>query len=103
MSPAKPTPAGVEAKLDEIIEHLRKLDERDKLRMWGGFFKGMIALIPVALLLWSAWYFVNHGAELMKMIANQAASSAAEYTKNQSSSMFDDFMKEYSVPSGTKK
>lgn len=103
MSPAKPTPAGVEAKLDEIIEHLRKLDERDKLRMWGGFFKGMIALIPVVLLLWSAWYFVNHGAELMKMIANQAASSAAEYTKNQGSSMFDDFMKEYSVPSGTKK
>ena len=74
------------------------MDRRDRWRTVGGFFRSLIAIIPVILLLWSAWYFVQHGAELMKMIANQAASSAAEYTKGQSQGMLDQFMNQYSYP-----
>jgi hypothetical protein len=96
MPPSKvPQDTSVEAKLDIIIQHLQRMDTRDKWRTVGGFFRTLIALIPVLLLLWSAWYFVGHGAEMMKMIADQAASSAADYTKNQGSSMFDEMMKKY--------
>jgi hypothetical protein len=88
----------IEEKLDEILVHLRRLDARDRLRTWGGFFRGLLALIPLAIFLWSVWYFINHGEELMKQIADTAASSAAEYTKNQGQGMLDQLMKEYSVP-----
>jgi hypothetical protein len=55
----------------------------------------LVIQVQFFLLFWSAWYFVGHGAEMMKMIADQAASSAADYTKNQGSSMFDEMMKKY--------
>jgi hypothetical protein len=99
--PAPKTPQActtMEEKAEEILMHLRRIDARDKLRTWGGFVRGIISLVPLILLLWSSWYFYKHGAELMKMIANQAASSAAEYTKNQSSGMLDQFMNQYSNP-----
>lgn len=95
------TPAAdtsVEAKLDTMIGILEKMNARDRLRTWGGFVRGMIGLVPLIILVWSTWYFIQHGPELMKMIANQAASSAAEYTKGQGQSMVDQLMKEYSVP-----
>ncbi len=98
--PAEET--SVEAKMEEILVHLRRMDSRDRLRTWGGFVRGIIALIPLILLLWSAWYFVEHGAELMKMIADTAASSAAEYTKSQGSGMYEQFLNQYSKPPPTK-
>ncbi len=94
----KPLPTTIENKLDEIIEHLRKLDARDRLRTWGGLLKTLITIIPIILLLWSTWYFITHGQELMKMLSDQAASSAAQYTKTQSESLYDQLMKQYSVP-----
>jgi len=86
----------VEDQLGEILEHLRRMDARDRLRTWGGFVRGIIAIVPLILLLWSAWYFVEHGAEMMKMIADTAASSAAEYTKSQGTGMYEQFMNQYS-------
>ena len=74
------------------------MDARDKMRMWGGFVRSIIALIPIIFFIWSAWYIYEHGDELMKMIANQAASSAAEYTRDQGQSMVEQMMKQYSVP-----
>ena len=87
-----------EEMLKEIVEHLRRIDARDKLRTWGGFVRGIIAIVPLILLLWSAWYFVEHGEELMKTVADTAASSAAEFTKNQGSGLYDELMKQYAVP-----
>ena len=103
MPKTAPTPdTSVEAQLGEILEHLRRMDARDRLRTWGGFVRGIIAIIPLILLLWSAWYFVEHGAEMMKMIADTAASSAAEYTKSQGTGMYEQFMNQYSKPPTTK-
>lgn len=85
----------VEAKLDEMITILNAMNARDRLRTWGGFVRGIVALIPLIIFVWSAWYFMEHGEELMKMIANQAASSAAEYTKSQGQSMVDQLLNEY--------
>ncbi len=97
MPPAKstPDPETIESKLDKILLHLESLDKRDKWRTVGGFFKFLINLIPILFLLGSAWYFLQNGADIMKMIADQAASSAAAYTKDQGSGMFDQLMKQY--------
>lgn len=95
---AAPAPQTLEQKLDLIVLHLERLDKRDKLRTVGGFFKFLISLIPILLILGSGWYFLQHSAEIMKAIANQAASSAAEYTKNQSSGFYEQMMKQYAVP-----
>ena len=67
----------VEDKLDIIIEHLHRLDARDRLRTWGGFFRGLIGLIPIAVLLLSIWYMYEHGDELLQKITQQAAKEAA--------------------------
>ena len=92
------SPETVEAKLDQIVFHLERMDKRDRLRTLGGFIRGMISIIPIAFLLWSAWYFANHGADFMRMISDQAAKSAAAYTKNQSNGLLDQLMKQYSIP-----
>jgi hypothetical protein len=94
--PAKPETT--EMKLDRILFHLERMDKRDRLRTIGGFIRTLIAVIPIVLLLWSAWYFVDHGADLMKMVADQAAKSAAQYTKTQSNGMLDQLMKQYGAP-----
>jgi hypothetical protein len=95
-----PTPTietSVETKLDEIIVHLKKMDARDRIRLWGGFIRGMISIIPLAIFLWSTWYFIQHGPELMKQFADTAASSAAEYTKGQGQGIVDQ-LKEFAEP-----
>ncbi|MBP7114600.1 MAG: hypothetical protein KBA40_04040 [Candidatus Peribacteraceae bacterium] len=100
--PVTTTPPTVEEQLGEILEHLRRMDARDRLRTWGGFVRGIIAIVPLILLLWSGWYFVKHGEELMKMIADTAASSAADYTKSQGQGLYEQMMKQYSTPPSTK-
>lgn len=83
-------------KLDEIVTILDHMNRRDRMRMIGGTVRSILTLIPLVLVLWSAWYFSQHSAALMKMIADQAAKSAAAYSQKQSSGMLDEFMKKYS-------
>lgn len=83
-----PTP--IEEKLDVIIHHLERLDRRDRIRMWGGFVHSLLAIVPLLFFLWSAWYLYEHGDELMKKIAAQAAQNAAEY----SGQSYDDAVKQ---------
>lgn len=84
--------SSVEEKLDIIIEHLEKMDHRDRQRMIGGYIRFFISLIPIILLLWSVWYTVAHGPELLKMISEQAASSAAKFTQQQGSSVYQQIL-----------
>ena len=76
-----PAPKTTEQKLDVIVEHLENMDRRDRLRTWGAFFRSLISMIPIVLLLWSVWYTYQHGAELLEMISKEAAKQAAEATK----------------------
>ncbi len=95
--PITPTSA-IEEKLDEILVHLRKMDKRDRSRMFGGYLKTIVSLISIGTLLWSVWYFAVHGQELMKGIAGVAASAAADATKNQSQSLYDSIINQYKTP-----
>ncbi len=89
--------SSIEAKLDIIAEHLKHIDARDKIRMYGSFLRSMIMIIPTLVFIWSMWYFANHAAEIMKTIASQAASAAAEYTKDSSQGMLDDLLDKYDI------
>ena len=79
MSSLKAQPKNLEEKLDAIVLHLEHLDRRDRIRTIGGVFRGILALIPLVLLLWSSWYFAENSDEIMKKISDAAASSAAKY------------------------
>lgn len=85
MSPQ--TPTGVEAKLDEIIDHLRRMDKRDRARMWGSTVRSVIHLIPIIILLWSLWFAYAHWDELLKQFARTAAEQSAEVMKQGSSNI----------------
>ena len=76
-------------KLDQILTHLQNLDRRDRLRTWGGFFRGIIGLIPAIAFLWGIWYFYQHGDEVLAKIAKEAATQAAEVTRMGSEGIFD--------------
>lgn len=67
-------------RLDIIIEHLRRMDKRDRLRTLGGFFRGILGLIPIVALLLSIWYVFEYGDELLQKITQQAAKEAAAMT-----------------------
>ncbi|HVW66831.1 MAG TPA: hypothetical protein VHA78_03815 [Candidatus Peribacteraceae bacterium] len=86
-----PTPAPVtrrtdssptaDEKLDQIVEYLRQMNNRDRLRTIGGTFRGLLALIPLLIFLWSVWYFYLHGTEIIKMITDESVKSAATYSQ----------------------
>ncbi len=87
----KPEPTTGEEKLEEILLHLRRMDARDRVRTWGGFFRGIITLIPTLVFLWGTWYFVQHGDELMSKVAKIAAEQAAAVTQMGTKNFMDQF------------
>ncbi|MFA7681733.1 MAG: hypothetical protein WCX61_01760 [Candidatus Peribacteraceae bacterium] len=89
--PKKTTPTSTEEKLEEILLHLRRLDKRDRLRTFGGFFKGLISLIPIIVLVWSLWYMYQYGDQLLEKISASAAKQAAIVTEQQKDSLINKF------------
>ncbi len=73
-----PTPT--EEKLDAILQHIKNLDRRDRLRTWGGFFRSIITIIPVIVFLYASWYVTQHAGEIMQSIAAEAAQQTAAAT-----------------------
>ena len=71
-------------RLEEILQQLKRMDRRDKLRTWGGFFKGVLSLIPIAILLLSTWYLYKYGDVFIEKISSIAAKQAAGYSQSQS-------------------
>ena len=96
--PASTAPSAADEKLDQVLYYLQRMDRRDKWRTIGGFFRTLISFIPVVVLLWSVWYVVEHGSELMTMIIKQTASATAEATKGSGQGMLDELMKQYALP-----
>jgi len=70
----------VDEMLEEILKHLHNLDRRDRWRTIGGFFRGILGLIPIAITVYAVWYLWQHGDELLAKIAQQAAEQAAIVT-----------------------
>ena len=98
MPKATTSDTSIESKLDEIVEHLRRLDRRDRMRTIGGAIRSVISLCWIVLLLWSSWYFIVNWPTIMKEITTQAASSAADFTKQNTKSVYDQILNNYKTP-----
>ncbi len=77
----------LEEKLDAVLAHLARMDKRDRLRTWGGLLRGIIAVIPLFLFLWSSVYLYQHGKEIISLIASESAKQAAQYSQGQGESL----------------
>lgn len=79
--------------MDQVLVYLHRMDRRDRLRTMGGFIRGVMALIPLILLLWSVWYFIEKGPELMSEITKQAVQQSAEYTQGSLMDQLNEYIK----------
>ena len=82
--------ATAEERLDEIALYLHRIDRRDRIRTIGGTIRSIIALIPLLLFLFSAWYIYANGTSLLQMITEEAAKQAVKYSPTNS-----DFMNQF--------
>ncbi len=80
----------IEEKMDVIILHLERMDRRDRMRMWGGYFHSALTIIPMIFFIWSTWYLYTHFDDIMGAMMQQAAGRAAESTGQS----YDDVMKQ---------
>ena len=73
-----PNPDKLDFQLEQILSHLERMDKRDRMRTWGGFFRSLIAMIPVFLLLWSVWFFYKEGDKFLDKIITKTTEQAAK-------------------------
>lgn len=92
--PPTPQTAGLSTddKLDMIVMYLHRMDKRDHWRTIGGFFRSMIAIIPILIFIWSTVYFLQHGTEIIKEITDQSVKSAASYSQQGLMDQFNDYI-----------
>lgn len=76
----EPPPKTTGDKLDDILFYLKRMEYRDRVRMWGGIFHSFLGLIPLAITIWLLWYFYAHGGDFINQIIEQAARQAAAIT-----------------------
>lgn len=67
------------------------MDRRDRLRTIGGFFRGIIGLLPIILVLASAWYVYQNSDKLLKQVTEEAAKQAAKYTEENATKFMENF------------
>lgn len=77
--------------------HLEHLDKRDRLRTWGGFFKGLLSIVPVLFFIYGVWYFAEHGDEMLEKIAKAAAEQAAAATSQGASGFMQQLQNNFMV------
>lgn len=90
MPPAPDLSEEIIERLDTMVEHLRRIDRRDRLRMVGSTFKGLISLGMLGFVIWSSLYLALHMEDFIKMATEQAAKATMEYSKTGS----EDLMKQ---------
>lgn len=84
--------SSIEEKLDLMLLYMHRMDKRDRLRTIGGFVHGLLALIPIILVVWSAWYFYAHGTEFMEQITREAVKQSAEYSQGSLMEQLEQYM-----------
>lgn len=82
-------PKTTDGKLEEMLLHLRRMDKRDKMRMWGSFVKGLIGIVPAIIFLWGTWYLYQNGDAVLQKIAAEAAQQAAKVTEQSAGSILE--------------
>ena len=81
----------VEERLDLILGYMARADRRDRWRTLGGFFRSILTLLPVLFFLGSAWYVYLHGTDLLNVIIDRSAKSAASYSQQSTQGVVNQF------------
>jgi hypothetical protein len=68
-------------RLDQIALHLRHLDRRDRVRMFGSTLKSLVSLGTLAFVIWSSVYFVQHLDDIIKTMTQEMAKQTMQYGK----------------------
>lgn len=84
-------PKTTDAKLEEILLHLRRMDKRDRFRMWGAFARGIIGIVPILIFLYGAWFFYQNGEDFMQKMIDASAKQAAEVINSGAGGFIDQF------------
>lgn len=87
----KEMPKSTDGKLEEMLLHLRRMDQRDRMRMWGSSIKGIIGLIPALIFLYGSWYLMQNSDDILAKIAEEAAKQAAAVTEKSAGSIMEQF------------
>ncbi len=87
-----PVQTTTDEKLQQILNHMERMDKRDKLRTYGGFIRNAITVTPVLIFLFSAWYFYQHGPELLQQITDMTVKSAAQQQQNGLMDQFNNYI-----------
>ena len=85
-------PVSIESKLDEILAFMHRAERRDRWRTAGGFIRGMLGIIPLAVLLGSLWYFYTNGEELMSELMDQTIQRSTEYSQESLMDQLEGYM-----------
>jgi hypothetical protein len=93
------TETSMEEKMDQILIYLHRMDRRDRLRTFGGFFRGILGLIPLILVVWSAWYFYAYSDEMIEKITSEAVKQTTGYTNDAGfMDQFNEYFNKQQVP-----
>ncbi len=79
--------------LTAMLSEIQALNRRDRLRTIGGFFRGLLAMIPTAIFLYGLWYFSVNQDSVVKYIMDRAAVSASEFTTKANQQLMQEFQK----------
>ncbi len=93
-----PPQENIEKKLDAILFHMERMDRRDRWRTFGGFFRSIISLIPIIILVWSTWYFIVHKDEIFRDIIKMSAQATMDSARNIEPASIQRMMEQYTKP-----
>jgi len=73
-----PSPLKTPDSVEQILEILKRMDRRDRLRTIGGFIRGILNLIPIIIVIFFTWYGIKYGDQLLEKITSMAAEQAGK-------------------------
>lgn len=82
-------PLTPDQKLDVIIHHLENMDRRDRLRLRGSMFNGLIRLVSLGFFAYSIWFAYHNADEFISKITAEAAKHVTDSASDSAGSIID--------------
>lgn len=79
---ARTTDKSTEELLEEVLHHMEKMDHRDYWRTWGGFFRGLLSVVPILVLILSTWYLYAYSDTILEGMTNKVMQKMMPQSQN---------------------
>jgi hypothetical protein len=87
------TDKSTEELLELILVHMQNMDRRDHWRTIGGFFRGLLSIVPVLIFFASTWYIYAYRDTLMENMTKQVMESMTKAMPTPSGVIDSDMVK----------